>query len=64
MDSFPPPGYIKINTDGTFMQNSGLAGYGGVARDDRGRWLGGFVGPLGIENMYDSLVYIAQKKKI
>ncbi|KAK4723808.1 hypothetical protein R3W88_026587 [Solanum pinnatisectum] len=34
--SFPLPGYIKINTDGTFMQNSGLAGYGGIARDDRG----------------------------
>ncbi|KAH0721920.1 hypothetical protein KY289_004964 [Solanum tuberosum] len=46
--SFPPPGYIKINTDGSFMQNSGLAGYGGIARDDRGRWLGGFVGRLGM----------------
>ncbi|KAH0717172.1 hypothetical protein KY285_013203 [Solanum tuberosum] len=30
------------------MQNSGLAGYGGIARDDRGRWLGGFVGRLGV----------------
>ncbi|KAK6777056.1 hypothetical protein RDI58_023773 [Solanum bulbocastanum] len=46
--SFPPPGHIKINTDGSFMQNSGLAGYGGIARDDRGRWLGGFVGRFGM----------------
>ncbi|KAH0719717.1 hypothetical protein KY290_004632 [Solanum tuberosum] len=46
--SFPPSGYIKINVDGSFMPNSGLAGYGGIARDDRGRWLGGFVGRLGV----------------
>ncbi|KAH0721913.1 hypothetical protein KY289_004957 [Solanum tuberosum] len=46
--SFPPFGYIKINVDGSFMPNSGLAGYGGIARDDRGRWLGGFVGRLGV----------------
>lgn len=30
------------------MQNSGLAGYGGIARDDKGRWLGGFVERLGM----------------
>ncbi|KAF3616190.1 hypothetical protein FXO38_34710 [Capsicum annuum] len=29
------------------MPNSGLAGFGGVARDDQGRWLGGFCGRLG-----------------
>ncbi|WMV48817.1 hypothetical protein MTR67_042202 [Solanum verrucosum] len=46
--SFPPSEYIKINTDGTFMQNSGLARYRGIARDDRGRWLGGFMGRLGV----------------
>ncbi|KAH0719726.1 hypothetical protein KY290_006458 [Solanum tuberosum] len=34
--SFPLPGYIKINTDGTFMQNSRLAGYRGIVRDDKG----------------------------
>ncbi|CAN4097147.1 unnamed protein product [Withania somnifera] len=46
--SFPPSGFIKINTDGSFMPNSGLAGYGGVARDDQGRWLGGYFGRLGM----------------
>ncbi|KAM3343232.1 hypothetical protein P3S68_025321 [Capsicum galapagoense] len=45
--SFPPTGCIKINTDGSFMLNSGLAGFGGVARDDQGRWLGSFCGRLG-----------------
>ncbi|KAK6777527.1 hypothetical protein RDI58_024244 [Solanum bulbocastanum] len=30
------------------MQNSGLAGYGGIVRDDKDRWLGGFVGRLGV----------------
>ncbi|OIT27716.1 putative ribonuclease h protein [Nicotiana attenuata] len=44
--SFPPLGFIKINTDGSFMPNSGLAGFGGIARDDKGRWIGGFCGRL------------------
>ncbi|KAH0722572.1 hypothetical protein KY290_005224 [Solanum tuberosum] len=30
------------------MQNSRLAGYRGIAREDRVRWLGGFVGRLGV----------------
>ncbi|KAG5579913.1 hypothetical protein H5410_050540 [Solanum commersonii] len=46
--SLPPSGYIKINTDETFMHNSGLARYRGIVRDDKGRWLGGFVGRLGV----------------
>lgn len=44
--SFPPPGYVKINTDGSFMPKSGEAGYGVIARDDKGMWLGGFYGRL------------------
>ncbi|KAH0776418.1 hypothetical protein KY290_007829 [Solanum tuberosum] len=47
--AFPPEGCIKINTDGSFMPNLGLAGFGGVARDDQGRWLGGFYGRLGMK---------------
>ncbi|KAH0722576.1 hypothetical protein KY290_005228 [Solanum tuberosum] len=35
----------------TLKKNSGLAGYRGIARDDRGRWLGGFVGSLGVVTM-------------
>ncbi|TMW85923.1 hypothetical protein EJD97_022259 [Solanum chilense] len=40
--------------DGTLMQNSGvsrtqgLARYGAILRDDKGRWLGGFVGRVGM----------------
>ncbi|WMV50447.1 hypothetical protein MTR67_043832 [Solanum verrucosum] len=30
------------------MQNSGLTGYRGIAREDKVRWLGGFVGRLGV----------------
>ncbi|OIT01967.1 putative ribonuclease h protein [Nicotiana attenuata] len=47
--SFPPQGYIKINTDGSFMPNSGLAGFGGIARDDKRRWIGGFYGRLSMK---------------
>ncbi|KAH0746033.1 hypothetical protein KY285_007690 [Solanum tuberosum] len=44
-----PEGCMKINTDGSFMPNSGLAGFGGVARDDQERWLGRFYGRLGMK---------------
>uniref|UniRef100_A0A1S4A6F0 Uncharacterized protein n=1 Tax=Nicotiana tabacum TaxID=4097 RepID=A0A1S4A6F0_TOBAC len=39
-------GFIKINADGSFMPNSGLIGFGGVARNDKGRRIGGFCGRL------------------
>lgn len=34
--SFSSSEYININTDGSFMQNSGLAGFEGITRDDKG----------------------------
>ncbi|KAI0496443.1 hypothetical protein KFK09_022760 [Dendrobium nobile] len=34
----PPPGWIKINVDG-FLKKNCRAGVGGVARDDKGRFL-------------------------
>ncbi|OIT02693.1 putative ribonuclease h protein [Nicotiana attenuata] len=47
--SFPPSEFIKINTDGSFIPNSRLSGFGGVARDDKGRWIGGFYGRLSMK---------------
>ena len=44
--SFPPTGRIKINTDGSVVDH-GWASFGGLARDDQGRWLEGLCGRIG-----------------
>ena len=38
---------IKVNTDGSSLGNPGPAGFGGLARDDQGKWLTGFAGFIG-----------------
>ncbi|GLT62320.1 hypothetical protein SLA2020_349680 [Shorea laevis] len=38
----PSSGFIKLNTDGSALGNPGLAGAGGVFRDELGRWILGF----------------------
>ena len=43
----PPLGWAKLNTDGSSLGNSGLAGGGGVIRDSCGSWLGGFSQHIG-----------------
>ena len=43
----PPTGWFKINSDGARKESSGLASTGGLIRDNRGRWVAGFVVNLG-----------------
>nr|POF20415.1 putative ribonuclease h protein [Quercus suber] len=38
----PLDGWWKLNTDGSFVVSSGLAGGGGIIRDSRGLCIGGF----------------------
>ncbi|KAF7836853.1 putative disease resistance protein RGA3 [Senna tora] len=38
----PPLGWLKINTDGSASESLGLAGCGGIIRDNKGLWMGGF----------------------
>ena len=38
----PPVGWWKLNTDGSFLGSSGVAGGGGLIRDSRGQCIGGF----------------------
>jgi len=43
----PPHGFLKVNIDGTSKGNPGLAGFGGVIRDERGQINKIFHGHLG-----------------
>lgn len=39
----PAEGLLKLNTDGSVCNSSGLAGCGGLLRDSEGQWIVGFV---------------------
>ena len=43
----PPPGWAKLNTDGAAVGSSGLAGCGGLIRDENGAWVAGFSRNIG-----------------
>ena len=36
----PPPGFFKLNTDGSAHGNPGMASAGGLLRDHKGAWVG------------------------
>ena len=48
----PPQGWMKLNNDGSANGNPGLAGCGGVIRDDSGQWIVGFSKCIGITNSF------------
>ena len=50
---YPVNGQIKINMDRCSKGNLGLAGAGGVIRDHKGSWIGGFARNIGI---YSSMI--------
>lgn len=41
-------GWLKLNTDGSAVGNSGIAGGGGLIRNENGDWIMGFAKSLGI----------------
>ena len=43
---------MKLNTDGSANGTSGLAGCGGVIRNDEGQWIVGFSKCIGITNSF------------
>ena len=43
----PQEGWCKLNTDGCWKRNQVVAGGGGVIRDDKGNWMGGFAIKMG-----------------
>ena len=43
----PPPGWCKLNIDGTTLGNPGKSGGGGIIRDNVGNWIKGFLGSIG-----------------
>ena len=44
----PGLGWVKLNTDGSSLGNPGLAGGGGLIRDEEGAWVVGFARNIGI----------------
>ena len=44
----PPYPYLKLNTDGSALDNPGLARARGVLRDHQGWWIAGFSAQVGL----------------
>ena len=42
-----PIGFFKLNTDGSARSDLGMAGVGGLTRDHKGSWIGGFSRNIG-----------------
>lgn len=45
--SKPANGWVKLNMDGSSLGNPGLAGGGGLIRDEEGKWIAGFACRIG-----------------
>ena len=48
----PCNGWLKLNTDWSSLGNPGLAGGGGLLRDEYGNWIGGFSRRIGLANSF------------
>ena len=48
----PSPGWVRLNIDGSALGNPGRAGCGGIIRNDRGDWLGGFSRCIGVTTSF------------
>ncbi|KAK4710664.1 hypothetical protein R3W88_005177 [Solanum pinnatisectum] len=48
--NMPQTGKIKINTDGRYLEQTGKAGIGSVARNDAGNFLFAFASPIQCNN--------------
>ena len=48
----PDLGWLKLNTDGSFDDLSGVAGGGGLIRDEQGNWLAGYTRKVGRANSF------------
>ncbi|XP_077225823.1 uncharacterized protein LOC143859035 [Tasmannia lanceolata] len=55
----PPNGMLKLNFDGACFGNPGLAGVGGLCREDSGKVLWAFCGPIGECNVTEAEVKAA-----
>ena len=46
----PPDGWSKLNTDGSVLGSMGIAGCGGIVRNNQGGWVVGFSRHIGLSN--------------
>ena len=54
----PPKGWMKLNADGLFVGNLSVVGYGGVVRDDRGRWVARFTRRIGLTSSFVAKLWV------
>ena len=57
----PLRGWKKLNTDGAFNGDIGLAGCGGIVRDERGQWVNGFSKRIGLTNSFEAELWGLRK---
>ncbi|KAF7826059.1 ribonuclease H [Senna tora] len=50
----PPSNWYKINTDGSVVGEQGMAGCGGIIRNDQGNWISGFLSFIGSCSVLDA----------
>ena len=48
----PPWGWLKLNSDGSALNNPGKVGGGGLLRDHEGNWVKGYVRGIGYTNSF------------
>ncbi|KAF3956414.1 hypothetical protein CMV_018453 [Castanea mollissima] len=56
----PPMGWIKLNTDGSLSGDLGLAGGGGVFRNEEGEWILGYSRHIGITSGFMAELWAIQ----
>lgn len=50
----PMAGWVSLNIDGAVQQTNGIAGCGGILRDEAGNWVWGFAKKIGIASPYSA----------
>ena len=53
----PRRGWWKLNTDGSSLGNPGLAGGGGILRDEMGSWVLGFSRNIGVTSSFEAKLW-------
>lgn len=53
----PSPGNLKLNTDGSWFETRGKAGFGGLFRNDQGEWKLGYYGKMAARSSLETEIW-------